>query len=244
MIPGRNSDSREFLIDADGAKLVGTLTVPSSVRGLVLFAHGSGSSRHSPRNRYVAQILLSHAIGIVLFDLLTHEEESVDRSSGEFRFNIPFLAKRLVGATHCALNTPDVSKLKIGYFGASTGAGAALVAAAELPGVIAAIVSRGGRPDLAGAALRGVRAPTLLIVGSEDKPVIDMNKKALEELGCAEKKLVLVPGATHLFEEPGTLAKAANLAADWFAKYFSIAGKTQAQNVVDGKVTLYARKAA
>jgi putative phosphoribosyl transferase len=149
--------------------------------------------------------------------------------TGEFRFNIPLLAKRLVGATHCARNTPEVGELKIGYFGASTGAGAALIAAAELPGVVAAVVSRGGRPDLAGKALRGVRAATLLIVGSEDRPVIGMNKKALEELGCAEKRLILVPGATHLFEEPGTLEKAANLAADWFASHFSIAAKPQAQ---------------
>jgi len=238
MIPGgtltRNSESREFLIDVEQAKLAGTLVLPSDPRGLVLFAHGSGSSRHSPRNRYVAQILQSHGIGTVLFDLLTREEESVDQFTGEFRFNIPFLAKRLVGATHCALNTPEVGELKIGYFGASTGAGAALIAAAELPGVVAAVVSRGGRPDLARTALRGVRAPTLLIVGSEDKPVIGMNKKALEELGCAEKKLILVPGATHLFEESGTLEKAASLAADWFASHFSIAGKPQANTA--GKV--------
>jgi putative phosphoribosyl transferase len=233
MIAGRtlakNNKSREFLIDVEGAKLAGTLVLPCGARGLVLFAHGSGSGRHSPRNRYVAQVLQSHGIGTVLFDLLTHEEESLDRSSGEFRFNIPFLAKRLVGATHCALNTPDVSDLKIGYFGASTGAGAAVMAAAELPGVVAAVVSRGGRPDLAGATLRSVRAPTLLIVGSEDKPVIGMNKKALAELGCAEKKLILVPGATHLFEEPGTLERAANLAADWFASHLSVAAKPHAQ---------------
>jgi putative phosphoribosyl transferase len=238
MIPGRTptrtSESREFLIDVNGAKLAGTLVLPTDPRGLILFAHGSGSSRHSSRNRYVAQVLQSHGIGTLLFDLLTHEEESVDQFTGEFRFNIPFLAKRLVGATHCALNTPQVGELKIGYFGASTGAGAALIAAAELPGVVAAVVSRGGRPDLAGTTLRGVRAPTLLIVGSEDKPVIGMNKRALEALGCAEKKLILVPGATHLFEEPGTLEKAAYLAAGWFARHFSIAAKPQAQTA--GKV--------
>jgi len=225
MIPGRKQteigDSRDFLMDVDGAKLTGTLVLPHGARGLVLFAHGSGSSRHSPRNRYVAEILQSRGIATVLFDLLTSKEESRDQLTGELRFDIPFLAKRLAGATHYAMNTPELGDLKIGYFGASTGAGAALVAAAELPDVVAAIVSRGGRPDLAGKALGSVRAPTLLIVGGEDRPVIAMNQTALAELTHAEKKLVIVPGATHLFEEPGTLEKTAKLAADWFVEHFT-----------------------
>lgn len=233
MIPGRkselNGDSREILIDVEGAALPGTMVLPRHSHGLVLFAHGSGSSRHSPRNRFVAQTLQSHGMGTVLFDLLTREEESVDQFTAEWRFNIPFLAKRLVGATHCVRNTPGVGDLKIGYFGASTGAGAALVAAAELPELITAIVSRGGRPDLAGEALPGVRAATLLIVGGEDKPVITMNRDALAQLKCADKKLVIVPGATHLFEEPGTLEKVAKLAADWFAEHFALAEKLQAR---------------
>ena len=233
MIPGRKRteivDTRDFLMDVDGAKLAGTLTFPRGARGLVLFAHGSGSSRHSPRNRYVAEILQSHGIATVLFDLLTSEEESRDQLTGELRFDIPFLAKRLAGATRCAINTPGLGSLKIGYFGASTGAGAALVAAAELQDEVAAIVSRGGRPDLAGPALGSVRAPTLLIVGGEDKPVIAMNQTALARLKLPEKKLVIVPGATHLFEEPGTLEKVAELAADWFAEHFASVEIPQAE---------------
>lgn len=232
MIPGRKQteirDSRDLLMDVDGGKLAGTLVLPHGARGLVLFAHGSGSSRHSPRNRYVAEMLQSRRIATVLFDLLTSAEESRDQASGELRFDIPFLAKRLAGATRCAMNTPELRDLRIGYFGASTGAGAALVAAAELPEVIAAIVSRGGRPDLAGSVLGSVRAPTLLIVGGQDKPVIAMNRTALAKLEYAEKKLVIVPGATHLFEEPGTLEQVAKLAADWFVGHFASVEKPQA----------------
>ncbi len=221
--------SPDFLIDVDGAKLAGTLAFPQGAQGLVLFAHGSGSSRQSPRNRYVAGILQSHGIATVLFDLLTSEEELRDQWTGELRFDIPFLAKRLVGATRCTMNTPGLGSLKIGYFGASTGAGAALVAAAELQELVAAIVSRGGRPDLAGSALANVRTPTLLIVGGEDKPVIKMNQTALAQLERAEKKLVIIPGATHLFEEPGTLEQVAKLAADWFVEHFTSVEKPRVQ---------------
>jgi putative phosphoribosyl transferase len=233
MIPGPNSESyvsrREVVIDLEGVSLEGSLAIPVDAKGLVLFAHGSGSSRHSPRNRYVAQVLQSEHIGTLLFDLLTHQEESIDQFSGELRFDIPFLAKRLVRATRWIMGTPDAKDLKVGYFGASTGAGAALVAAAELPKVVSAIVSRGGRPDLAGSALSMVLAPTLLIVGGEDEPVIEMNRDALERLKCSEKKLVIVPGATHLFEEPGTLEQVARLAAEWFAQHFTLVEKAQAR---------------
>jgi putative phosphoribosyl transferase len=233
MIPGRKlqwgGDRREVLIDLEGVTLEGTLALPKDAHGLVLFAHGSGSSRNSPRNRYVAQILQSHRIGTLLFDLLTRQEESVDQYSGELRFDIPFLAKRLVGATRWVISSVGTQDLRMGYFGASTGAGAALVAAAELPGIVSAIVSRGGRPDLAGNALGLVRAPTLLIVGGEDGPVITMNREALARLQCPDKKLVIVPGATHLFEEPGTLEEVARVAAEWFTRHFTPAKKAQAQ---------------
>lgn len=224
MIPGRKSQwdgmKREVSIDLPGATLEGTLVLPNRADGVVLFAHGSGSSRHSPRNRYVAQELNSNRIGTLLFDLLTREEESVDRYTGKLRFDIPFLARRLIGATQWVMNSPDSQELQIGYFGASTGAGAALVSAAELPDAISAVVSRGGRPDLAGSALGSVRAPTLLIVGGNDEPVIEMNQDALAKLSCREKKLVIIPGATHLFEERGTLEEVARLAAEWFRQHF------------------------
>jgi putative phosphoribosyl transferase len=233
MIPGRKSEKnyeqREVVMDVNGAKLAGCLTLPQDARGVVLFAHGSGSSRRSPRNLYVAEILQSRGIATLLFDLLTRTEESIDEMTGEFRFDIPLLAKRLAGATGWAMRAEETHGLKIAYFGASTGASAALVAAAELPEVVTAIVSRGGRPDLAGNALGKVRAPTLLIVGGEDKPVITMNQKALAQLDCNEKKLVIVPGATHLFEEPGTLEKVAQLAAEWLARHFLRLEKSRAQ---------------
>jgi putative phosphoribosyl transferase len=233
MIPGRklelDGDRREVLIDLEGVTLEGTLALPKDAQGLVLFAHGSGSSRHSPRNRYVAQILQSQRIGTLLFDLLTRQEESDERYTGALRFDIPFLAKRLVGATRWIANDAGTRNLKVGYFGASTGAGAALVAAAELPGIVSAIVSRGGRPDLAGSALGLVRAPTLLIVGGEDEPVITMNREALARLQSPDKKLVIIPGATHLFEEPGTLEEVARVGAEWFAQHFTPVEKAQAQ---------------
>jgi putative phosphoribosyl transferase len=233
MIPRRklefDGERREVLIGLDRVTLEGTLVLPKDALGLVLFAHGSGSSRHSPRNRYVAQILQSQCVGTLLFDLLTRQEESFDQHSGELRFDIPFLARRLVGATRWIKSSPATRDLKVGYFGASTGAGAALVAAAELPEIICTVVSRGGRPDLAGSALTVVRASTLLIVGGDDEPVIAMNREALAKLKCPDKKLVIIPGATHLFEEPGTLEEVARVAADWFTRHFTLAEKAQAQ---------------
>lgn len=220
-----DAERREVAIDVDDVTLDGTLVVPRDANGVVLFAHGSGSSRHSPRNRYVAQILHTQGTATLLFDLLTRHEESMDQYTGELRFDIPFLAKRLVAATRWIANDASTRDLKVGYFGASTGAGAALVAAAELPKVISAVVSRGGRPDLAGSALGLVRAPTLLIVGAEDTPVIAMNREALSHLKCPDKKLTIIPGATHLFEEPGTLEEVANLAAEWFSRHFTFVQK-------------------
>lgn len=227
----REGHQREVVIDVEGVTLQGTLVVPAGAQGVVLFAHGSGSSRHSPRNRYVAEVLHSQGIGTLLFDLLTRREEVVDQRTGELRFDIPFLARRLVGATRWLANNVGTRDLKVGYFGASTGAGAALVAAAQLPTVISAIVSRGGRPDLAGRALAVVRAPTLLIVGGNDTPVIAMNREALAQLQCADKKLVIIPGATHLFEEPGTLEAAARVAAEWFSRHLLPAEKVQEASV-------------
>jgi dienelactone hydrolase len=228
MIPGRKVQTdgieSEIVIDAGKVELEGTLGIPKEAAGIVLFAHGSGSSRHSPRNRYVAQVLQSQGIGTLLFDLLTREEESIDEFSGEIRFDIPYLANRLMDATRWLAQRPDMQRIKLGYFGASTGAAAALVAAAEMHDVIAAVVSRGGRPDLAGDALSFVRAPTLLIVGGDDEPVIGMNREALAKLRC-NKKLVIIPGATHLFEEPGTLEEVARLAANWFMQYLAVTGK-------------------
>jgi putative phosphoribosyl transferase len=225
VIPGRKAKhdgiESEVTIDAAKVTLEGTLGLPEKASGIVLFAHGSGSSRHSPRNRYVAQVLQSKGIGTLLFDLLTSQEEAIDQYNAALRFDIPFLAKRLVGATEWILRQPDTQSLKVGYFGASTGAAAALVAAAQFPDAAAAVVSRGGRPDLAEDALGSVRAPTLLIVGGDDAPVIGMNQEALAKLRCPDKKLVIVPGATHLFEEPGTLEEVARLAAEWFAQHFA-----------------------
>jgi dienelactone hydrolase len=233
MIPGRKAKhdgiESEVTVEADKVTLGGTLALPDKAAGIVLFAHGSSSSRHSPRNRYVAQVLQSKGVGTLLFDLLTSEEESIDQYNAALRFDIPFLAKRLVGATEWILRRPDTNTLKVGYFGASTGAAAALVAAAELPDTIAVVVSRGGRPDLAEDALASVRAPTLLIVGGDDVPVIAMNQGALAKLRCPEKKLVIVPGATHLFEEPGTLEEVARLAAEWFAQHLTPAVQARTQ---------------
>lgn len=223
---------REVSIDIEGATLEGTILFRDDAKGLVIFAHGSGSGRHSPRNRYVAEALGSQRIATLLFDLLTRREESFDQYSGEYRFNIPFLAKRLVAATRWIRSDTGTRDLKIGYFGASTGAGAALVAAAELPDLISAIVSRGGRPDLAGSALGLVRAPTLLIVGGDDEPVIAMNREALAQLRCPDKELVIVPGATHLFEEPGKLEEVARIAVEWFSRHFAAAAKSQGWKTV------------
>jgi dienelactone hydrolase len=204
-----------FHIPADSVTLEGDLFLSSTVNGIVLFAHGSGSSRLSPRNLFVAEVLQRHGIGTLLFDLLTREE---DRNY-VMRFNISLLTRRLLAATQWLQKKPEVSGLSLGYFGASTGAAAALQAAAKQGKEIAAVVSRGGRPDLTGdAALRQVVVPTLLIVGGADYGVIELNQQAYAVLQCT-KKLTLVPGATHLFEEPGTLELAAHHAADWFLKY-------------------------
>jgi putative phosphoribosyl transferase len=205
-------------IPVNGARLQGNLNVPPGARGLVLFAHGSGSSRHSPRNRYVASVLREGGLATLLMDLLTPDEEAIDLRTRELRFDIDLLAERLVAATDWLRANPDTRDLKVGYFGASTGAGAALVAAARRPDAIGAVVSRGGRPDLANAALSAVRAPTLLIVGGDDLPVIEMNRQALSALRV-EKELEIIPDATHLFEEPGTLEQVAHSARAWFERH-------------------------
>jgi putative phosphoribosyl transferase len=211
------SSRAEIAVPVGDAVLEGELVVPEGARGIVVFAHGSGSSRHSPRNLRVATALNETGLGTLLVDLLTPTEERLDRVTAQHRFDIELLARRLVGAVDgVRRSVPD---LAVGLFGASTGAAAALVAAAERPEAVAAVVSRGGRPDLAGAALERVRAPTLLIVGGEDRQVIELNRQALRALAAAEKELVIVPGAGHLFEEPGALDEVARLAADWFARY-------------------------
>lgn len=212
------SGERPVEVTAGAVRLHGDLAIPGGCQGIVLFAHGSGSSRLSPRNRQVAGVLRDAGLGTLLLDLLTADEEAVDARTGHLRFDIALLAERLVGASDWVGAQPDTRHLKAGYFGASTGAAAALVAAAERPDVVGAIVSRGGRPDLAGAALPRVQAPTLLIVGGRDYPVIEMNRRALQQLQ-ATTKLEIVPGATHLFEEPGTLEMVAGLARDWFVRH-------------------------
>jgi dienelactone hydrolase len=202
------------------ATLYGDLALPAAATGIVLFAHGSGSGRHSPRNRQVAATLNEAGLGTLLIDLLTPEEEQVDRFTAQHRFDIELLAYRLTAAIDWLRACPGAD-LGIGLFGASTGAAAALVAAAERPDVVHAVVSRGGRPDLAGPALPRVHAPTLLIVGGADPQVLELNRQALQLLGAAETQLVVVPGATHLFEEPGALEQVAELAASWFARHLA-----------------------
>jgi putative phosphoribosyl transferase len=210
-------------IPVETLRLDGDLSIPTAAAGAVLFAHGSGSSRRSPRNRYVADLLNESGLATLVMDLLTDDEQQVDLQTAHLRFDIPLLAKRLVSITQWLSEHPEAAGLKIGHFGASTGAGAALVAAAQCPHVIRAVVSRGGRPDLAGPALALVEAPTLLIVGGADPVVLDLNQTALGLMHCekALKALKVVPGATHLFEEPGALKKVAELARDWFVKYLS-----------------------
>jgi pimeloyl-ACP methyl ester carboxylesterase len=207
-------------VPAGPATLEGNLTLPGEARAVVLFAHGSGSSRHSPRNRYVARLLNEAKLATLLIDLLTVNEELIDMRTAQLRFDIELLAERLVDATNWLAQFPDTRHLRIGYFGASTGAAAALVAAAVRPDAVGAIVSRGGRPDLAGAALPHVQAPTLLIVGGNDGQVIELNRTALAQMR-SEKQLVIVPGATHLFEEPGSLDEVARLARDWFHRHLN-----------------------
>jgi dienelactone hydrolase len=211
-------EEREVRVPVGSVTLEGNRGVPEGARGVVLFAHGSGSGRHSPRNRYVAQELRQAGLATLLIDLLTPEEEEIDLRTRHLRFDIGLLAQRLVGATDWLKGEPDTQNLRVGYFGASTGAGAALVAAAERHEEVGAIVSRGGRPDLAGDALARVRAPTLLIVGENDAPVMKMSREAMEQMNV-EKELEIVPGATHLFEEPGALEEVAQLAADWFVRH-------------------------
>lgn len=211
----REATVRSVRIPADGAELAGDLVVPAGATALVIFAHGSGSSRFSPRNRFVAGVLSQAGLATLLFDLLTPAEEDLDRYSGRYRFDIPLLATRLEAATVWAKQEPEPADLKVGYFGASTGAAAALIAAANRPGDIGAVVSRGGRPDLAADYLDRVRAPVLLIVGGNDRVVLELNRQALGKLRC-EARLEVVPGAGHLFEEPGALERVAELARDWF----------------------------
>jgi putative phosphoribosyl transferase len=196
----------------------GTLTLPPGTKGVVLFAHGSGSGRFSPRNQYVAKEFNKASIGTLLFDLLTREEEETDVVTAEYRFNIPLLAERLIGATEWLRNDLLTKRLAFGYFGASTGAAAALIAAAKLSDDIEAVVSRGGRPDLAGDYLPRVAAPTLLLVGGLDTEVIELNRLAMDKM-TNEKKLVIITGATHLFEESGTLEEVAKVSTDWFLRY-------------------------
>ncbi len=210
--------SQEVNIPLGSIALSGELNLPAAATGLVLFAHGSGSSRHSLRNKLVAQVISKAGVGTLLFDLLTREEELIDQQTRHLRFDIPLLARRLLAATAWVKSKPETCHLCAGYFGASTGGGAALLAAVEPGNEIGAVVSRGGRPDLAGAALSRVSAPTLLIVGGLDEVILHLNEDALAQLRCV-KELKIVPGATHLFEEPGTLEEVARLAARWFQKY-------------------------
>ena len=213
-------------LELAGVTLNGDLALPAGARGLVVFAHGSGSSRYSSRNRAVAEVLQHAALGTLLLDLLTEQEERTDVVTAEFRFDIPLLGIRVIGALDWAAAHEATSSLPMGVFGASTGAAAALIAAAKRPGKVRAVVSRGGRPDLAGDALDSVTSPTLLIVGGRDDVVIELNRAALERLK-AEKDMQIVPGATHLFEEPGTLNRVSELARDWFVGHLSPAGRTE-----------------
>src|SRR5215471_2770273 len=210
--------SREVVLDLEDVSLGAELNVPHNALGLVIFAHGSGSSRQSPRNQFVARVLRDVGIGTLLFDLLTEDEEQADARTPFLRFDIPFLARRLVGVTRWVLDEATTRGLILGYFGASTGAAAALVAAAKLRESIQAVVSRGGRPDLAGSALEDVQAPTLLLVGAHDSEVLALNEGAYNRLRCP-KALRIIQGATHLFEEPGTLDQVARMASEWFAEY-------------------------
>ncbi len=205
---------------AGDVTLEGNLHLTPNAGGVVLFAHGSGSSRHSPRNRFVAHQLQEVGLATLLIDLLTGDEEFADRATGHLRFDVKMLAKRLAQVTGWLRQNPQTQSFKIGYFGASTGAAAALMAAADHPQGVSAIVSRGGRPDLAGSALARVKAPTLLLVGGEDAVVIRLNKEAFEQLQV-EKKLEIIPGAMHLFEEPGALEEVADLARQWFEHYLA-----------------------
>ncbi|WP_437797703.1 phosphoribosyltransferase family protein [Sorangium sp. So ce693] len=222
-VPRAEGAERPLFVEAGAAALPGDLAIPERAGGLVIFAHGSGSSRRSPRNRSVAEALWRWRLATLLFDLLTDEEEAEDRRGARLRFDVDLLARRLIGVTDWALARPELRHLAVGYFGASTGAAAALIAAAARPRVVGAVVSRGGRPDLAGPALAMVRAPTLLIVGSADTEVLALNQAALDDL-AGPRRLAVVPSATHLFEEPGALAAVARLAGEWFARHLIAKG--------------------
>ncbi|HZT07527.1 MAG TPA: dienelactone hydrolase family protein [Chloroflexota bacterium] len=217
-MPTEDPVEQTVQLDLGEVRLEGTLVLPPGTRGVVLFAHGSGSSRFSPRNRFVARKLQEGGIGTLLLDLLTRQEEMIDARTGHLRFDIGLLAERVIGAADWLRTKADTRAMRIGYFGASTGAAAAIVAAAREPTWVSAIVSRGGRPDLAESDLRRVQTPTLLIVGGRDFEVLDLNRAALEQLPGV-KALEIVPGATHLFEEPGALERVAELARGWFATY-------------------------
>ena len=216
------TENRYVQILSTGVRLEGILSIPADAKGLVLFVHGSGSSRHSPRNQYVAQTLQEAGVATLLFDLLTPEEEQVDLRTRHLRFDVHLLAHRTAGVLEWTNLQPYTREFKTGLFGSSTGAAAALMAAVELPDKVEAVVSRGGRPDLANEVLSQVQAPTLLIVGSLDELVIELNEKALKQMKTgSEKKLVIVPGASHLFEEPGALEDAARLASEWFQTHLN-----------------------
>ena len=215
-----NAPGNIVRFSVDDVILEGNLSLPPRASGIVLFAHGSGSSRFSKRNQYVADVLWGAGLATFLFDLLTGEEAALDEKTMLLRFDIPLLAQRLVGATDWVRGQKDIGRLPLGYFGASTGAAAALVAAAERPQDVAAVVSRGGRPDLAGGELPRVRAATLLIVGGDDYQVIELNRAALEKMSTTQE-MVIIPGATHLFPEPGALEEVSRLATDWFRRYLA-----------------------
>jgi putative phosphoribosyl transferase len=223
---GLESDPMSVRVPIGTQFLLGDLVISAASHGMVLFAHGSGSSRHSPRNQFVARMLERRGLATLLIDLLTPAEESVDDRTAQHRFDLPMLARRLVTIVDWLRRRPETATLSIGLFGASTGGGAALMAAAERPHEIAAVVSRGGRPDLAGQSLTNVTTPTLLIVGGLDAPVIQMNRDAMR-LMPGTVKLEIVPGATHLFEERGTLERVAELAAEWFIRYLRPVGRRQ-----------------
>jgi dienelactone hydrolase len=211
---------KTYTLQVHGSKLEGDLTLPAGATGVVLFAHGSGSSRHSPRNVQVARALQADGLGTFLIDLLTTEEDAIDRRTRQYRFDVPMLGRRLAMIIDWLARPDLAAELPLGLFGASTGAGAALIAAAERPKRVRAVVARGGRPDLAPAALAHVLAPTLLIVGGADEDVIELNRRALESfLPATEARLSIVPGAGHLFEEPGTLEEVAREASDWFREH-------------------------
>lgn len=231
-VRAKKDDTREIRIPSREVTLSGELNIPRNASGVVLFAHGSGSSRHSPRNQFVARTIRNAGLGTLLFDLLTRDEEAIDAYTRHLRFDISLLADRLVNATYWLKGEFD--HVRAGYFGASTGAAAALVAAAQVGEIAGAVVSRGGRPDLAADSLPLVKAPTLLIVGGLDYPVIEMNRQAYARLRC-QKEIEIVPGATHLFEESGTLDQVAHLAAEWFQTHLHSSRRTARDQEMTGE---------